>query len=134
MTLVDSNVLIDILVADESWLEWSAMALDRCAADGLLLINEIVFAELAVRSASEDALRADLDRISISIERTPLAALYVAGKVFAKYRASGGTRTSLIPNFFLGAHAQIAGLAILTRDARRYRTHFPSVRLITPDP
>ena len=133
MTLVDSNVLIDIFSADEVWLDWSAAALDRCAADGALLINEIVFAELAVRSTSEEALKADLDRLSIALEHTPTSALYLAGKVFAKYRSSGGTRTSLIPDFFLGAHAQIAELPILTRDARRYRTHFPKVRLITPN-
>jgi predicted nucleic acid-binding protein len=133
MTLVDSNVLIDVLGSDKTWLEWSIDALDRCAAQGPLVIDEIIFAELAVRSRSEDALTSDLERLSISLERMPVPALYLAGKTFAKYRASGGTRASLLPDFFVGAHAQIAGLAILTRDARRYRTHFPAVQLITPE-
>lgn len=133
MTLVDSNVVIDILSSDKKWLNWSADALDRCAAEGHLLINDIVFAEVSVRSTSETALRADLDRLGIVHERTPTAALYLAGKVFEKYRAAGGTRSSLLADFFLGAHAQIAELRILTRDARRYRTHFPRVPLISPD-
>jgi len=133
MTLVDSNVVIDVLSGDKNWLTWSADALDRCAAEGQLLINDIVFAELAVRSTSEEALRADLERLGVVLERTPMPALYLAGKVFEKYRAAGETRPSLRPDFFLGAHAQIAGMAILTRDPRRYRTHFPRVRLITPE-
>jgi predicted nucleic acid-binding protein len=133
MTLVDSNVLIDIFTGDKIWFDWSAEALDRCAAEGRLLINDIVFAEISVRSTSEEAVRADLERLGIVLERIPMAALYLAGKVFEKYRAAGGTRRSLLPDFFLGAHAQIAGLPILTRDARRYRTHFPRVVLITPE-
>jgi len=133
MTLVDSNVIIDILSGDKNWLAWSADALDRCAAGGQLLSNDIVFAEISVRSTSEASVSADLERLGILIERTPVAALYLAGKVFGKYRAAGGTRSSLLPDFFLGAHAQNAGIPILTRDARRYRTHFPGVNLITPD-
>ncbi|HEX3942675.1 MAG TPA: type II toxin-antitoxin system VapC family toxin [Rhizomicrobium sp.] len=133
MTLVDSNVLIDIFTGDKVWFDWSEAALDRCAASGRLLINEIVFAELSARSTSEESLRANLERMSVSLERIPVSAMYLAGQAFAKYRASGGTRSSLLPDFFLGAHAQTSDLPILTRDARRYRTHFPSVRLITPD-
>jgi len=132
MTLVDSNVLIDVLARDHAWLDWSIEALDRCGAMGSLAINEIVYAELAVRSASDQALAGDLETLGVTLERTPVAALYLAGKVFAKYRASGGARTSLIPDFFIGAHAQIADLPILTRDARRYRTYFPDVELIAP--
>jgi hypothetical protein len=132
VTLVDSNVLIDVLGNDRNWLEWSTEAMDRSAAQGPLLINEVVFAELAVRSTSEEALIRDLANLAVSIERIPVSALYLAGKVFARYRATGGTRASLLPDFFVGAHAQIARMTILTRDARRYRTHFPAVPLITP--
>ncbi|HEX3653614.1 MAG TPA: type II toxin-antitoxin system VapC family toxin [Rhizomicrobium sp.] len=132
MTLVDSNVLIDLLGNDRNWLDWSTEAMDRSAAQGPLLINELVFAELAVRSTSEEALMRDLANLAVSIERIPVSALYLAGKVFARYRATGGTRASLLPDFFVGAHAQIARMTILTRDARRYRTHFPAVPLITP--
>lgn len=132
MTLVDSNVLIDLLGNDRNWLDWSTEAMDRSAAQGPLLINEVVFAELAVRSTSEEALIRDLANLALSIERIPVSALYLAGKVFARYRATGGTRASLPPDFFVGAPAQIARMTILTRDARRYRTHFPAVPLITP--
>jgi hypothetical protein len=132
VTLVDSNVLIDLLGNDRNWLDWSTEAMDRSAAQGPLLINELVFAELAVRSTSEEALMRDLANLAVSIERIPVSALYLAGKVFARYRATGGTRASLLPDFFVGAHAQIARMTILTRDARRYRTHFPAVPLITP--
>jgi hypothetical protein len=132
VTLVDSNVLIDLLGNDRNWLDWSIEAMDRSAAQGPLLINQVVFAELAVRSTSEEALIRDLANLAVSIERIPVSALYLAGKVFARYRATGGTRASLLPDFFVGAHAQIARMTILTRDARRYRTHFPAVPLITP--
>lgn len=132
MTLVDSNVLIDIMTRDAAWFEWSAGALERCAARGPLIINEIVFAELAVRGASAEALQRDLKTLQVSLEPTPMAALCLAGKVFARYRAAGGTRASLLPDFFIGAFAQSAGLPILTRDTRRYRTYFPKVQLIAP--
>jgi predicted nucleic acid-binding protein len=99
MTLVDSNVLIDIFTGDKVWFDWSEAALDRCAASGRLLINEIVFAELSARRTSEESLRANLERMSVSLERIPVSAMYLAGQAFAKYRASGGTRSSLLPDF-----------------------------------
>lgn len=133
MTLVDTNVVIDVLSADRTWLHWSIDALERCRHRGLLLINEVTFAELAVRSASESDLQADMERIGIRLERTPVPALFAAGQTFGVYRAAGGPRRNLLPDFFIGAHAQAVGLPILTRDPRRFRTYFPEVELITPE-
>jgi predicted nucleic acid-binding protein len=133
MTLVDSNVLADILTHDSTWLAWSIEWLHRRADQGPLLINEVVYAELSVRGSSESELQDWLATLRITLERTPTQALFLAGKVFGLYRKSGGVRTGVLPDFFIGAHAQVARLPILTRDVRRYRTYFPSVKLITPD-
>ena len=133
MTLVDTNVLVDILTADPAWLDWSAGHLSQCRQKGTLRINEIGYAELAVRMNSEGDLQHALTRLDVGFERTPTAALFLAGKTFGRYRAAGGTRTSLLPNFFIGAHADVAKLPLLTRDARRYRSYFPHVELIAPN-
>jgi predicted nucleic acid-binding protein len=133
VTLVDTNVLRDVLGADPKWLPWSVDQLRQCRLVGQLLINDITYAELAVRVTSEAALNAALAELGVRLERTPVPALFLAGKAFGRYRAAGGPRPSLLPDFFIGAHAQIGGLPLLTRDPRRYRTYFPEVELITPD-
>jgi len=132
MTLVDSNVLADVLTGDPVWLTWSVEALDRRAALGPLFINEIIYSELSVRSDSPKALEGHLVALRVVLERTPKEALFLAGKVFRRYRSAGGVRTGVLPDFFIGAHAQVARLPILTRDVQRYRTYFPDVKLITP--
>jgi predicted nucleic acid-binding protein len=133
MTLVDTNVILDVLTRDSEWFEWSATQLHRCRDVGQLSINEIGYAEIAVRMGSEAELQFALSELSITLDRTPTSALFLAGKTFQRYRRSGGPRVAILPDFFIGAHAQTAGLAILTRDARRYRTYFPNVELITPE-
>ena len=133
MTLVDTNVVIDILSADPVWLDWSVDALEAIRARGTPLINDITYAELAVRYASETALARDLEVLALRHERCPPAALFLAGRAFGRYRQAGGPRSSVLPDFFIGAHAEVAGLPILTRDPRRYRAWFPTVRLIAPD-
>ena len=132
MTLVDSNVLVDILANDPAWVGWSANALEARSSQGALLVNEIVYAELAVKSTSKTELDSALSGLGVEFERTPQEALYLAGKVYGRYRSAGGNRSTLLPDFFIGAHAQVAGLPILTRDTRRYRTYFPDVGLIAP--
>ena len=132
MTLVDSNVLVDILANDPAWVGWSANALEARSSQGALLVNEIVYAELAVKSTSKTELDSALSGLGVEFERTPQEALYLAGKVYGSYRSAGGNRSTLLPDFFIGAHAQVAGLPILTRDTRRYRTYFPDVGLIAP--
>ena len=133
MTLVDSNVLLDILTGDPKWLDWSVEAMDRCAAKGPLYINDIVYSELSVRSENQAALDLVLESLSLDFQRTPNEALFLAGKAFGIYRAAGGSRSGVLPDFFIGAHAQIARLPILTRDLRRYHSYFPDVKLIAPD-
>jgi predicted nucleic acid-binding protein len=132
MTLVDTNVLLDLVTDDSDWADWSVRQLDAAALRGELVIDDVVYAELSVRFATIEALDAVLDEARLSIATMPRAALFLAGKVFQRYRAAGGTRTGVLPDFFIGAHAAVAGLPLLTRDARRYRTYFPSIDLITP--
>ena len=103
------------------------------AAEGELFINEVIFAELSVRSDSQRKLERALDIFRVKLDRTSTEALYLAGKIFGRYRSSGGIRSGVLPDFFIGAHAQIAHLPLLTRDTRRYRSYFPQVELIAPD-
>jgi len=132
MILVDSNVLIDALTGND-WTAWSANQLGRAAGAGPIFFNEIVYSELAVKSTSEQDLDRDLRDLGLQLQRIPKTALYLAGKVFERYRTAGGTRSSNIPDFFIGSHALVAGLPLLTRDVRRYRTYFPDVELIAPE-
>jgi predicted nucleic acid-binding protein len=133
MTFVDSNVLIDILSHDPAWSEWSFRMLSRCSASGPLLINETVYAEISVHIKSQAELDAIIDDLDVTMLRIPKPALFVAGKAYLNYRQAGGIRTGVLPDFFIGAHAQVTGLPILTRDARRYRSYFPDVDVIAPD-
>ena len=131
-TLVDTNVLLDVLTEDPTWLEWSASALALAFETGPVWINPIIYAEVSVRFSRiedlEEALPADEYR------RAPLPreAAFLAGKAFVRYRRRGGTRTSTLPDFYIGAHAAIADIALLTRDEARYRTYFPTLDLVTP--
>ena len=131
--LVDSNVLLDLLEADSSWYEWSAESIVRCATYGRLVINHIVFAEVSVGFSSIEALDQKLPRSLYERAHLPWEAAFLAGKAFVEYRRAGGTRRSPLPDFYIGAHAAVTGMSLLTRDAARYRTYFPTVRLIAPD-
>ena len=132
MTFVDTNVLIDIVTADPNWLQWSLNELDRAKAAGPLLINDIVYAELASRYEHIESLDAFLSDLEVVHESIPRQALFLAGQAHTRYRRAGGTRLSVLPDFFIGAHAAILGAPLLTRDPARYRTYFPSVYLIEP--
>jgi predicted nucleic acid-binding protein len=133
VTLVDTNVLVDILTSDRIWRAWSIEMLDRQATGGPIFISDIAYAELAPLFVSADLLDATLADLGIELRRIPQHALFVAGRAFGTYRRKGGPRTSLLADFFIGAHAEFEGFALLTRDARRYRTYFPHVELIAPD-
>ncbi len=134
MILVDTNVLIDVISKDAKWSIWSieqltiAPELKRAP----LVINDIVYAELSARFSSEALLHETIHTMELSLERLPEQSLFRAGQAFGAYRKSGGPRTSLIADFLIGAHADVAKIPILTRDARRYRSYFPSVELISP--
>lgn len=133
MTFVDSNVLLDLLTADRTWASWSASALESATADGALLINDIVYAELAVGFSTIESLDRFVSDVDLRIVPMQRAALYLAAKTHLRYRQSGGTRTSVLPDFFIGAQAAVSSVRLLTRDARRFRTYFPTVDLFSPE-
>ena len=132
MILVDSNVIIDVLTQDSTWRAWSEAALIDAANRDETAINPIIYAEIASGFATMTAL--DLRLRVQEFRRLPLPyeAGFVAGRAFVEYRRLGGVRTSPLPDFYIGAHAAVLDLTLLTRDARRYRGYFPKVRLISP--
>jgi predicted nucleic acid-binding protein len=132
MTLVDTNVLLDVLSNDPRWAEWSLRHLARRAALGPVIVNEIVYAEMSARMESQSQVEQALGNLDVGFDRVPRRALFLAGQSYSHYRASGGICTGVLADFFIGAHAQVIGCPVLTRDVRRYRTYFPDVELITP--
>lgn len=133
MIFVDTNVLLDIVTDDPTWADWSIGQLENASLGGTLWINDIVYAELAVRYDRIEEVDALLDQAGLELAPVPREALFLASKVFTRYRKAGGTRTGVLPDFFIGAHAAVSGLPLLTRDVARYRTYFPTLTLIAPD-
>ena len=131
-TLVDSNVILDVATQDEEWFDWSGAMLSDAAERGPLVINLIIYAEVSTRYETLEALDEALPPDFYLRASLPWEAAFLAAKAFVRYRRRGGTKTGALPDFFIGAHAAIAGLTLLTRDARRYRTYFPKLRLIAP--
>jgi len=131
-TLVDSNVILDIVTGDPVWAEWSASALAQSLNQGIVLINPIVYAEVSIGFDRIEDLDRVLPETMIRREPLPYAAGFLAGKAFKLYRRRGGAKSSPMPDFYIGAHAAVAGYRLLTRDAQRYRTYFPSLELIAP--
>ena len=131
-TLIDSNVLLDVLTEDPNWSNWSADSLAEAAEAGPLFINPIIFSEVSVRFSSVEALDDALPPRDYRREPLPWAAAFLAGKVFMAYRHNRGTPSTTLPDFFIGAHAEIMGWPIATADEGRFRTYFPSVVLKTP--
>ena len=132
ITLVDSNVLLDVLTDDPRWGARSGAALAHAADAGRLAINPIVYAEVSVGFGSVEELDAALPSDVFERLQLPWAAGFLAGKCFVRYRRGGGARRSPLPDFYIGAHAAIDGLTLLTRDARRYRTYLPRLAIVTP--
>ena len=132
LTLVDSNVIVDILTENERWFEWSSTALETAAGSGALAINPIVYAELSIPFERVEELDDALSPHALVRLPLPWSAGFLAGKCYLAYRRAGGTRRSPLPDFYIGAHAAIAGLRLLTRDAARYRAYFPKLELIAP--
>ena len=133
MTLVDSNVLLDVVTDGEAWADWSQSQLEQAALRGPLVINAVIYAEISTRYATVDAVDSLLLDLNIDVAMTPRSALFLAGKAYLQYRAAGGMRTGVLADFFIGAHAAVEQLPLLTRDSRRYRHYFPTVVLITPE-
>jgi predicted nucleic acid-binding protein len=131
-TLVDSNVILDVAIQDDEWLDWSGAMLTEAAERGPVVINPIVYAEVSTRYATIELLDAALPQQFYTRSPLPWEAAFLAAKAFRLYRQRGGMKKSVLPDFFIGAHAAIAGMTLLTRDARRYRTYFPKLRIIAP--
>lgn len=129
--LVDANVLLDILIPDPEWEEWSSAALAEAAESSLLAINPIIFAEVSVGFDRIEDLDAALPE-EIQREALPWDAAFLAGKAFLSYRRRGGSKHAPLPDFYIGAHAAVRGYTLLTRDSTRYRTYFPTLPLIAP--
>lgn len=132
MLLVDTNVLIDVLADDPEWADWSIHQLRVQSQVHELAINPIIYAELALTFSSFEALDEVVGEMQLQFLELPRPALYLAGKAFARYRKAGGGKQNVLADFFIGAHAAVEGLPLLTRDNRRYRTYFPTLELITP--
>jgi predicted nucleic acid-binding protein len=132
VTLVDSSVMLDILTADPRWTLWSSGALASARDDGDLVINPIVYAEVSAGFDKIEDLDEAVPASDFEREQLPYEAGFLAGKAFLAYRRRGGDRRSPLPDFYIGAHAAVRGYRLLTRDAARYRTYFPSVEVIAP--
>lgn len=133
MILVDTNVLLDVLEDDPTWAEWSLRALRAQSQVHDLVINPVIHAELSLAFDSVPALDSAILGMGLIVRDLPRAALFLAGRAFVKYRREGGSKSNVLPDFFIGAHAAVQGWDIVTRDARRYRGFFPTVNLVTPD-
>lgn len=131
-TLVDSNVLLDLITRDPQWSEWSAQNLARAMDRGPVLINQVVYGEVSLGFSTVEALDVALSEDRFVRGNLPWAAAFVAARAFRSYRKRGGARTSTLPDFLIGAHAAVLGVPLLTRDGTRYRTYFPTVELISP--
>ncbi|HVV51163.1 MAG TPA: type II toxin-antitoxin system VapC family toxin [Polyangia bacterium] len=130
--LVDSNVLLDVATRDPTWFEWSSRALAAAADDSTLAINPLIYAEVSIGFQRIEELERAIPASLFRREVLPYEAAFLAGKAFLSYRRRGGARAAPLPDFYIGAHAAVAGFRLLTRDASRYRTYFPTVEIVAP--
>ena len=132
MLLVDTNVLVDVLEDDPQWADWSVGQLRAQSKIHRLAINPIIYAELSLTFSTAEALDQAIEDLDLAMVEIPRPALFLAGKAFIRYRRQGGTKSNVLGDFFIGAHAAVSGLAVLTRDTRRYASYFPSVVMVSP--
>ncbi|MFD1892863.1 type II toxin-antitoxin system VapC family toxin [Ottowia beijingensis] len=130
--LVDTNVLVDVLEDDPEWADWSIGQLRTQSRVHRLVINPVIYAELSLTFSTVEALDEVLAGMQLPVVEMPRPALFLAGKAFAQYRRRGGTKGNVLADFFIGAHAAVAGWPILTRDGSRYQSYFPTVNLVMP--
>src|ERR1700690_364670 len=133
MILVDTNVLLDVLQNDPKWAEWSQDKLETTRLADTLAINAVIYSELSISFDRIEELEAVIHEGNIKVEPIPREALFLAGKVFLEYRRRKGGKPGVLPDFYIGAHAAVSGMPILTRDIGRYRSYFPMVQLIAPE-
>ncbi len=131
--LVDSNIILDILTEDKHWFRWSSETLANCAETHSLVINPIIYAEVSIGFDRVEDVEMVLPASYFRRDPIPWEAAFLAGKCFVTYRRGGGKKSSPLPEFFIGAHAAVAQIPLLTRDVSRYRTYFPKLQLIAPD-
>ncbi|MEO8132491.1 MAG: type II toxin-antitoxin system VapC family toxin [Betaproteobacteria bacterium] len=133
MILVDSCVIIDVLENDRKWADWSQAQLETWSARGPLLVDPVIYAELAAHAESKESLEAEIAAAGLLMREIPREALFLAGRAHVAYRSRGGTRTGVLADFMVGAHAAVVGCPLLTRDRRRYAAYFPSLTLVAPE-
>jgi predicted nucleic acid-binding protein len=130
--LVDTNVILDVISNDPQWAAWSQAQLDAASLKSTLIINPVIYAELSIAYERIEELEALIERAGFRLDPIPREALFLAGRAFLQYRKRRGTKTGVLPDFFIGAHAAVTGMPLLTRDTGRYATYFPSLKLISP--
>jgi predicted nucleic acid-binding protein len=131
--LVDSNVLLDVITVNPEWFEWSSWKMMECGDRDFLVINPLILAEISISYDSIEVLDLAVERARLNREPLPWEAAFLAGRCFLEYKKRGGARRSPLPDFYIGAHASISGHTLLTRDAARYQTYFPKLKLIAPE-
>ena len=131
--LVDSNIILDVFLDDPNWAEWSESKLEKFSSITKLFINSVIYSEVSVGFKRIEELESALTRSGFQMLEIPKEALFLAGKAFLKYRKNRGTKRSPLPDFYIGAQAAIFDMDLITRDVTRYRTYFPTVRLISPE-
>lgn len=132
ITLVDTNVIVDVLNGHPEWSSWSENHLANCADEGSVAINPLIYAEICAQFDSVEDVDDALSLFNFQRLDIPWDAAFLAGKCFSKYRRSGGLKTSPLPDFYIGAHAAVEGLQLLTRDPKRFRNYFPKLKIIAP--
>ena len=132
MVLVDTDVLVDVLQDDPQWADWSIAQMRALASLHQLIINPIIYAEISLSFSTLEALDSVVATLALELQETPRPALFLAAKAFAQYRKRGGSKQQVLPDFFIGAHAAVAGCPLLTRDASRFRTYFPTLEVVAP--
>ena len=132
MILVDANVILDLVENDPVWADWSQQQLETASLQTTLCINPVIYAELSIAFDKIEDLETVLNEGAFRLEPIPREALFLAGKAFVEYRKQRETKTGVLPDFFIGAHAAVRGLTLLTRDTRRYASYFPTLQLIVP--
>ena len=132
MLLVDTNVLVDVLQNDPQWADWSIAQMRAQANLHALVINPIIYAEISLSFSTLEALDEVVGTLALELREIPRPALFLAAKAYAQYRRRGGNKLQVLPDFFIGAHAAVEGWPLLTRDARRFKTYFPTLELMAP--
>ena len=132
MVLVDTNVLVDVLQDDPQWADWSIGQMRAQASVHPLAINAVIYAEISLSFSTLEALNGVVATLALELREIPRSALFLAAKAYAQYRRRGGSKLQVLPDFFIGAHAMVEGWPLLTRDASRFRTYFPTLEVLAP--